>query len=454
MRLFSHEVTSKRTCFIAVAFLLLAMLEGGIPTRTASAEDWPQWRGVRRDGTWNATNVIDRFSKEEAELAWRVDVGAGYSGPTVADGRVFLTDRKTEPEVERIHCFDMETGESHWMKEYPCPYGAVSYKAGPRASVAVDGDRAYSLGATGQMFCLKVSDGETVWHRDLDQEYDITRADDQTRMPIWGISASPLLVNDLIVLHIGGRVGACVVALDKLTGKERWRALDDRAQYSAPILVEQAGKQVVVVWTGDSVAGLDANTGELYWREVMTPTRMPIGIATPTVHDDMLFVTSFYDGAMMLKLGQVGKPSATQVWRAIGQNEKNTKALHSIISTPIWIGDYIYGVDSYGELRCLEAKTGKRLWEDRTATPRARWSNIHFTKHGDDIWMFNERGELLIGRLSPEAFTERSRTKLLSPTREQLNRRDGVCWAHPAFAGGRVFARNDEELVCFDLRKE
>ena len=330
----------------------------------AWGEDWPQWRGVRRDGTWRANGTVDRFSSEEAARVWSRPIGAGYSGPTVADGRVFVTDRILEPnEIERIHCFDLTTGTPLWSREYVCPYGPVSYPAGPRAAVSIDGERAYSLGTTGQMYCLNVTDGEVIWHRNLDKEYDITRKDAQTRMPLWGIAASPLVVEDVVVLHIGGRNGACVVALNKMTGKERWRALDDRAQYSAPILIQQAGKQVVVVWTGDSVAGLDLHTGEVYWRHVMTPRDMPIGVATPVVKDDMLFVTSFYDGSLMLKLDQ-NETSVSQVWRAVGANERNTKALHSIISTPIWLGDYIYGVDSYGELRCLDAKSGKRIWED------------------------------------------------------------------------------------------
>jgi len=184
----------------------------------------------------------------------------------------------------------------------------------------------------------------------------------------------------------------------------------------------------------------------------MKPKNMPIGIATPIVKNDMLFVTSFYDGALMLQLDQTA-PKVSEVWRAVGRSEKNTKALHSIISTPIWLGDYVYGVDSYGELRCLEAKTGTRIWEDTTATPRARWSNIHFTKHGEDIWMFNERGELIISRLSPQGFAETSRTKLIDPTTEQLRQRKGVCWSHPAFANGFVVVRNDKEIVCMSLKE-
>lgn len=418
------------------------------------AEDWPQWRGPRRDGSWRAANVVSSFSPSGLKATWREQIAAGYSGPTVSGGRVFVTDRIVEPnEMERVHCFDLATGDSIWTKSYLCPYGAISYKAGPRASVSVDGQRAYSLGSTGQLYCLKVANGETIWHRDLDAQYDISRPDDQTRMPIWGISASPLVVDDLVVLHIGGRDGACVVALDKRTGEERWRALDDRAQYTAPILIEQAGKEVVVVWTGDAVAGLDLRTGNVYWRHEMKPTRMPIGIATPIVKDDLLYVTSFYDGSLLLRLDRE-RPAVEQVWRARGKNERSTEALHSIISTPIWLGDHIYGVDSYGELRCLLAETGERIWEDSTATPRARWSTIHFTQRGDEVWMFNERGELIIAQLSPSGFAERSRTKLIEPTLEQLRQRDGVCWAHPAFAEGRVIVRNDQELACFDLREQ
>lgn len=445
-----REWTLNRRNYLNAAVVFLTVCLQTI----AIAEDWPQWRGPRRDGTWEAENIVSQFDAAELKRSWSQPIGSGYSGPTVAKGRVYITDRILEPEeIERVHCFDFKTGEPLWSRQYVCPYGAVSYTAGPRASVSVDGDRAYSLGATGQLYCLSAETGDTLWHRNLDEEYDISRPDAKTRMPIWGIAASPLILNELLVLHIGGRDGACVVALDKMTGKEVWRALDDRAQYSAPILIEQAGKSVVVVWTGDSVAGLAPETGEVYWRHVMTPGKMPIGVATPIVRNNHLFVTSFYDGSLMLKLHE-DKLAVTEVWRAVGRNERNTKALHSIISTPIWIDDHIYGVDSYGELRCLEAATGKRIWEDLTATPKARWSTIHFTRHNDDIWMFNERGALIIGKLSPKGFVERSRSQLIAPTMDQLRSRKGVCWSHPAFANGFVIARNDQELVCVSLREE
>ena len=269
-------------------------------------------------------------------------------------------------------------------------------------------------------------------------------------MPTWGIAAAPLIVDNLVVLHIGGRNGACVVALDKATGAEVWRTLDERASYSAPILIQQAGQSVIVAWTGDSLSGLLPKSGKVAWRIPFPPSRMPIGVPTPIVLGDRVFVSSFYDGSLMAQLDQHTLAAKT-LWAKRGRNERNTEALHCMIGTPVMIDDYLYGVDSYGELRCLDAATGRRIWEDLTATPKARWSTIHMVRQADRFWMFNERGELIIARLSPKGFTEISRTKLLEPTTAQLGQRGGVCWSHPAFANRCIFARNDRQLVCASL---
>jgi outer membrane protein assembly factor BamB len=413
----------------------------------SAAEDWPQWRGPGRDGVWTETGLVERFSGEQIPIKWRVAIGPGYSGPTVAAGRVYVTDRVPGPRsAERVLCFAEETGKPLWQYEYPAEYGRVGYPAGPRASVTIDGGMAYALGATGQMHCFDAADGRLLWNVNLGEKFDI-------QMPIWGITAAPLIHEHLVILHIGGR-GACVVALDKLDGREVWRALDDRGQYSAPVLVRQAGQPVVVCWTGDSVSGLAPATGKVLWRYGWKPKNMPIGVATPVVHGDRVFFTSFYDGSLLLRLAQ-DKPAVEKLWQRVGANENpgNTDALQSIIATPVFDGTHIYGVDSYGELRCLDAATGERIWEDLTAVPQDRWSTIHFVTNHDRYWLFNEKGELIIARLSPRGFDEISRSKLLEPTTDQLRRRGnvGVCWAHPAFANRHIFQRSDKELVCASL---
>ncbi|QDU26383.1 Outer membrane protein assembly factor BamB precursor [Anatilimnocola aggregata] len=433
-------------CFVSLLSILLAFVASDL--HRASAEDWPQWRGTNRDGVWHETGLVEKFAAAELPIKWRAKIGAGYSGPTIAAGKVYVTDRvpdRSNPQ-ERVHCFDEKTGEPVWSIAYPCEYGKVGYAAGPRAAVTIHAGKAYALGATGWLHCLDAATGKILWKRDLETDYQI-------EMPIWGITAAPLVEGDLLLLHIGGKDGACIVAVNKDTGADVWRALNDRGQYSTPLVVNQGGKRVAICWTGDSVTGLDVKDGKTQWSQPWKPRNMPIGVATPVIEGDRVFFTSFYDGSLLLKLD---RPTATaeKLWHVIGRDEKNTDALHSIISTPVFENGYIYGVDSYGELRCLDAKTGDRVWEDTTAVPKARWSTIHFVKNGDRYFLFNERGELIIAKLSPQGYHEISRAKLIEPTLEQLRQRGGVCWSHPGYANKCVFARNDNELVCASLAKE
>ncbi len=156
---------------------------------------------------------------------------------------------------------------------------------------------------------------------------------------------------------------------------------------------------------------------------------MVINVPTPVVDGERMFLSAFYDGSLMLRLKQ-DELGVEKIWQRRGESEMRTDALHAMISTPILEGDYVYGVDSYGELRCLDAKTGDRIWEDLTATPKARWSTIHMVRNGGRMWMFNERGELIFGELSPQGFREISRAKLIEPTRSN--------WANGAACAGRI----------------
>ncbi len=425
------------------AIILAAVLQLPLGIQT-SADDWPQWRGPARDGVWRERGILQRFDGAEFPVRWRAEIAAGYSGPTVAGGRVYVTDRLTVPaQAERIHCFDAMTGGEIWSHAYPCVYERVEHRAGPRASVTIDDGRAYSLGTMGHLFCFDAAKGEVLWSKDLDTEYGI-------RMPLWGIAAAPLVEKGLLIVQVGGKDNACLVAFDKANGAEKWRALDDQASYSAPTIIEQAGKRVLVCWTAQRIVGLDASTGRLYWEHPFASGRISQNIATPVFENNCLFVSSFFDGSLLLRLDP-NNLAVEKVWQRRGPNERNTDSLHCCIATPILQGDFIYGVDSYGELRCLSLHTGDRIWESLEAVPKARWANIHLVRHEDKVWMFNERGELIISKLSPQGYDEISRAKLINPTRGQLDQRGGVCWSHPAFAYKHVYIRNDEELRCVNL---
>jgi outer membrane protein assembly factor BamB len=439
-----ERTSANRSHFLRKGMFLVVCAAAVWPAR---ADDWPQWRGPNRDGVWKETGIIDKFSAPKITPRWRAPVGSGYSGPTVSAGRVYLMDRQTEPkQSERVLCFDRQTGRALWTYTYPCDYAGVSYTAGPRASVSLDEGRAYALGTMGHFHCLDAQTGQVLWKKDLHAEY-------QARIPIWGLAAAPLVDGDNVILQIGGARGACLVALNKKSGVEVWRALEDSASYSAPIIIQQAGRRVLVCWTGGHVAGLDPVTGKVFWQHPFLPNKMVINVPTPVVEGGRLFVSAFYDGSLMLKLRE-DDLQVEQLWRRRGPSEMRTDSLHCMISTPYLQGDYVYGVDSYGELRCLDARTGNRVWEDLTAVPKARWGNIHMVRNGSRVWMFNERGELIISELGPRGFHEISRARLIEPTTEQLSRRGGVCWSHPAYAYKHVFARNDRELVCANLGAE
>lgn len=426
------------------------------------ADDWPQWRGEDRDGVWNEQGIVPELPVAGADgivdPAWQAEIGAGYSGPTVAKGRVYVMDRLKATQTERVLCFDSQTGQSIWEHSYVSLY-SMGYKAGPRASVTVDRGLAFAVGGMGRMHCLDAETGDILWQRDLAEDYDID-------MPAWGIAGSPLVYGDLVIQQVAGSDGSCMVAFDRLKGTEVWKALDERAGYASPIIIQQAGKDVVVCWTGESLSGLDPATGGVFWSHEMPPIKMPIGAATPVYDGERLFVSSFYDGSLMVT-APADKLASQLIWRARGDDEQHTGAksvktgsgtlegetygIHSMIGTPIVVGDYIYAVDSYGEFRCLEAATGRRIWEDKTAVRPGRWSTIHMIRNGENVWMFNERGELMIAKLSPEGLNILARTKILKPTREQLNQRGGVCWSHPAYAEKSIFARSDDKLIKISL---
>ena len=436
--------TTKRCLFTPISRILPCLILLSL-YNLVEAADWPQWRGPNRDGTWNEKGIVKKFTSEQLPIRWRAKISNGYSGPTVAKGRVYITDRLTSPEqVERVLCFDAMTGKPIWSYSYECKYEKVGYPNGPRAAVTINDNRTYSLGTMGHLYCLDAATGKLLWYKDCSAEY-------KAKIPIWGISASPLVENDLVIVQVGGRENACWIAFDKITGKEKWRALDDNASYSAPIMIEQAGKRVLLCWTGDSIAGLNPLTGKLHWQYPFKPFRMVINVPTPVFHNGYLFVSSFYDGSLLLKVNP-DELSVEKVWRCKGASEVETDSLHCMISTPVIQGEHIYGVDSYGQLRCLGLHTGDRIWESLDAVPKNRWANIHMVKNEDKIWMFNESGELIISKLSPKGFHEISRAKLIKPTKGQLNR--GVCWSHPAYANRHIYIRNDEELICADLSEK
>jgi outer membrane protein assembly factor BamB len=436
-----------------------SLLAAGLLTATAlaRADDWPQWLGPQRDGVWRETGIVENFPSQGPPVRWRVKIGGGYTGPAVAQGRVYVMDRQVAkgssnpadpfargkiPGTERVLCLNEADGRILWQQEYECAY-TVSYPAGPRTTPTVGDGKVYTLGAEGHLLCLDTANGQVLWSHLFTKDYGVAT-------PTWGFAGHPLLDGKKLICLVGGE-GSVAVAFDKDTGKELWRALSARQPgYAPPMLYEAGGKRQLILWHPESVNALNPETGEVYW-SVPFKVREGLTIATPRKLGDSLFVTAFYDGPLMLRLDP-DKPGATLVWKGRKSSERDTDGLHAILCTPFLEGGHLYGVCSYGQLRCLKAGTGERVWESFAATTGGqpvRWANTFLVKHGDRFFLFNEKGDLIIAKLTPQGYEEVSRAHLLEPTGTAAGR--AVLWSHPAFANRCLFARNDQEIICVSL---
>jgi outer membrane protein assembly factor BamB len=417
-------------------------------------EDWPEIRGKGRLGVWTETGILEKFPEGGLKVLWRTPLKNGYAGPSVANGRVFVMDFEENGRLrgtERALALDEKTGKILWTQGWPVEYRGMSYPNGPRATPTVDGDRVYFAGADGKLFCLSAETGAIVWKKDYVADYG---ADRSKWGWDWGFASAPLVDGNRLIALVGGQPDAKVVAFDKLTGKEIWRALksDSELGVAQPIIITAGGARQLIVWYPGAVVSLDPVTGKQYWEQ---PYKVGASMTVPTpVHSgSMLFFTNFYDGPLMLALDDK-RPAATVMWKGKSDNEIQTDGLHSVIATPVILGDHIYGLCSYGQFRCLLAKTGQRVWESQAVTKeRARWAQGLIVRHGERLFVNNDRGELVIVKPSPEGYQEISRTFLLKPTSPPGNRRElgRVNWSHPAYANRHIYARNDEEIISASL---
>ena len=404
---------------IAGLWLVMAVSVG------VSAEDWPRWRGPRGDGTWFGPAVPLDWKTDSREPVWEQKVHAGYSGISVADGRVYTMDRVTEPEEsERVICFDARDGAELWVDRYPVTYGKLDYGKGPRATVTIDRGRAYALGAVGHLRCLDAKTGALLWSKDLKAEY-------QAQQPTWGFAAAPLIHQDLVIVHAGAKPNGCYLAFDRVSGKEKWRGGSDPTGYGAPIVVKHSGITQLIGWTPEHIVGLNIASGEVLWKQPYKVT-YGVSIATPIFHQQTVVVCGYWEGSKAIRLGADPRQSAL-LW------EEN-RYLRGIMSQPLYRRGHGYLLDKGHGLVCFELATGKMKWTDKhQLTPRNRnpQANLIWLGDSDRALALNAEGTLVQMRLSPEGFQELGRLQIIGET-----------WAHPAFAGSHIYARDDERLVC------
>ncbi len=427
--------------------LLLILCSFSVP---ANADDWPHWMGPTRDNVWHEEDLLDRFPEEGPTIVWRTPLAGGYAGPAVAGGKVFVTDYVTAEKIEttnferdsfsgieRIHCLDEKTGEPKWDFQYEVNYD-ISYPAGPRCTPTVDEDKVYTLGAVGHLYCFNVQSGDVIWSKDLTKEYG-------TKPALWGYASHPLIDGEKLICIVGGE-GTHAVAFNKQTGKEIWRTLTASEQgYSPPTIIQSGGTRQLILLRPDAVSSVNPETGEEFWSVPYEGTSGSI-IMSPIYWNNYLYVGGYNKKCLMLKLS-AERPAAEVVW-----GNKPRHGISPINVQPFLDDGTMYGFDQNGMLMAIELPSGKRLWE--TAAPVAKrrldTGTAFLIKQAERYWMFNERGEVLIAKLSPtEGYEEIDRYQVIEPTGTAFGR--NVVWCMPALANRRMYVRNDKEIICVDL---
>jgi outer membrane protein assembly factor BamB len=394
-----------------------------LPTCLALAADWPQWRGPSRDGTLPGVTFPDRLP-EKLPVKWKQPLGGGYGGIAVSQDRAYVLDRQKEPkEVERVLCFDTVTGKELWSHAYPVVYGKLDYGNGPRSTPTVHDGRVYTFGAMAHLHCLDAVTGKVLWKVDGVAEL-------KSRIPTWGHACSPLIDGERVLVQMGAP-DACLMAFDRKSGKEVWRGLADPPGYASPTILQTPTFRRLLYWTPDNIVGLDPGDGTVRWK-VPFPITYGVSIGDIVWDGRIILASNYWSGSKALRLDDKGD-NPELVWEG--------KALSLLMSTPLVRDGKVYAVDRFRGLKCLELATGKVLWEGEQVVERGANPHASLIGAGSRVLLFNDRGELILGDLTPTGFTNRGTANILP----------GRPWAHHAYADGRVYARTDEEIVCVEV---
>lgn len=380
--------------------------------------DWPQWRGPRHDGISRETGLLASWPEEGPPTLWRIPLGEGYSAVSVVDGKAY-TMYSTEAD-EWVVCIDVADGSVVWKTRSDKAL-ENEYGNGPRATPTIDAGRVYTHGATGSLLCLDANTGDKIWGFNTLEKFGAKPLE-------FGMSASPVVIGEMLVVVVGAPDGKSLVALNKTSGEVLWTSLNDLAGYSTPIHIDVDGTKQIVVLTGKFVVGVAAGDGRELWRHPWETT-LDANVATPICHDGRLFISSGYGtGCALFHLSVTdGVAAAEELW--------DSKSMKNYFSTSVLHNGYLYGFNNT-MLTCMEFDTGDVAW-------RQRGFNKGSVLMADGkLIILGERGTLALAKASAEDYEEISRVGIF----------EGKCWTVPTVAGGKLFLRNEEELVCLNLK--
>ena len=381
------------------------------------AADWPHWRGPARNGISAETKWSDQWPAAGPKIAWKAQVGLGFSSFVVAGGRAYTAGHAEEKDT--VFCFDVNSGKIVWQHSYPSDLGDKYFDGGTTGTPTMDDDRVFWLSRWGDTFCFNAADGKIIWSKNVQKETG-------ARVPDWGFTGVPLVLGDKLILNVGD----AGLALDKKTGAILWQSAKKSAGYSTPLPLQQGADTLLLMGSAQSYVGVNAADGKEAWR-IKWLTQYDVNAADPIIEGDKLFLSSGYGkGAALFKLG--GKVPE-EVWKS--------KALRTQLNGAVLFQGHLYGVDGdtteKASLKCLDFATGVEKWK------HAGFGSGGVILANGKLIALNGTGELLIAPASPDRFKPSARAQILG----------GKCWTAPVLADGRIFVRNSRgEIACVDVR--
>lgn len=402
-----------------VQLLLLIGLLGW--SAAPAGGEWPQWRGSNRDGVSGESGLLKQWPAEGPPLVWKTSVaGQGYSSLSISEGRIFTQGARGDREF--VIAIDVATGKLLWETVSGRRFGN-NRGDGPRGTPTLDGDRLYALGANGDLSCLEISTGRKIWAVNLLEEFGGSNIR-------WGISESPLVLGDRVLVNAGGP-DSSIVALNKMDGSLIWKSQSDKAGYSSAVPLEINGVTQAIFFTGIRALGVDVDDGRLLWEYGQVSNRTA-NIATPIVHGNRVFVSSDYGtGCALLEIKRNGNGfRAEEIY--FNQNMKNHH------SSSILVGEVLYGYSS-AILTALRFDTGEVLWKNRSV---GKGSLVYAEGH---LYCFSQNGVVGLVEASPEGYREKGRFSIPQGSLPS--------WSHPVISDGRLYLRDQDDLYCFDIRE-
>jgi len=390
--------------------------------------DWPQFLGPERNGISSETGLLDRIPEAGPPEIWRKKVGGGMSGLAISRGRIVTMIQANRKQW--LMAYDAATGDEIWKAEI-APQFKNAMGDGPRGTPAIDGERVFAFSGEGILTAVNFADGGILWSHDTVAELGGEPAE-------YGMACSPLVVGDLVVVVVGAPE-ATVAAYDSQTGEQAWTAGEDAAGYSSPALLNVGGREQIVVAAGSAVLGIAPEAGEVLWRYPFE-TDFNCNIATPLAWEGKVFISSGENhGCALLELTPRNTGyKVAEVWSSLGPKS----VMRNEWQTSVLLDGRLYGLDNVGgagpvtHLNCVDIATGEQLWQEE------RFGKGNLMAADGNLWIATMEGELVLVRPSPDGYEELGRAALLGPTRQA-----------PALAGGLLYLRDNEQIVCLDVRE-